>query len=94
MYRLKLVRPGRPSEDRTAETTHDIADALTDLLTGQDRTLTDDDRTELGYAAGDARLLADVEGFAALQFNDGVALTVRPVPAAADVFTPSARQHS
>ncbi|PSK57946.1 hypothetical protein B0E38_01791 [Streptomyces sp. 111WW2] len=78
MYRIALVRPGRPAERRTADTTAEILTALSELVTSQGVTLTDDVCAELGIAAGDARLLADVKGFAALQLDSGAALTLRP----------------
>lgn len=89
MYRITLLRPGRPAEHRTGDTTADIQTALSDLLTSQGVAITDVVDTELGYAAGDARLLADVEGFAAFELDDGAALTLRTVPEAASVTATS-----
>jgi hypothetical protein len=76
MYALALVRPGVPTDRRTAETGGEIRTALWDLVRGAGFDIRDEHHSELMNLAGDVRNRADAEGFGVLLLEGLGALTV------------------
>jgi hypothetical protein len=77
MYRIAIVRKGQPADLRTASTGGELRDVVYDMIRTEGSTISDADHSGLIALIGDARSLADTEGFAALKFGTA-AVTIRP----------------
>jgi hypothetical protein len=77
MYRIAIIRTDQPIERRTCTTGGDLRDAVYGLIRAEGVEIADSDHAGLIAMVGDARSMADIEGFAALEFGDA-AITIRP----------------
>ncbi|MEU6016911.1 hypothetical protein ABZ826_23535 [Streptomyces sp. NPDC047515] len=83
MYRVAIVRKGQPADRRTCASSKELRTVVFDLIRAEGRTITDADHSTLIRMVGDARDLADIKGFAALEIG-AASLTIRPQSADAD----------
>ena len=77
MYRVAIVREGRPIERRTCASGGELRDTVYELIRSQGGEIADGDHSGLIALVGDARSMADIEGFAALEFGTA-SITIRP----------------
>lgn len=85
MYRIAIVRKGQTADHRTCQSPGELRDAVYEVIRAEGSKITDDDHSGLIALIGDARSMADIEGFAALEFG-AAAITIRPGPAPAPTF--------
>lgn len=85
MYRIAIVRKGQPADRRTCTTPGELRDIVWETIRAEGSTITDADHAGLTELIGSARDMADVEGFAALEFG-AAAIVIRPEPAPAPTF--------
>jgi hypothetical protein len=86
MYRIAICRKGQPNPDRrTCATGGELRDIVWEVIRAEGGAISDDDNAGLIKLVGNARDMADIEGFAALEFGDA-AITIRPGPAPAPTF--------
>ncbi|NUR04245.1 MAG: hypothetical protein HOY79_49415 [Streptomyces sp.] len=76
MYRVTIIRKGQPADRRTATTGGDLRNIVYDVIRAEGSEITDSDHSGLIRLIGNARSMADVDGFAALEFGD-TAITIR-----------------
>lgn len=77
MYRIAIVRKGQPADRRTCTTGGELRDIVWEVIRSEGSVITDADHAGLMKLVGNARDMADIEGFAALEFG-GAAITIRP----------------
>jgi hypothetical protein len=85
MYRIAIVRKGQPADRRTCDGRGELRDIVWEVIRAQGSTITDADHAPLMQLIGNARNLADNEGFAALEFGT-TGITIRPGPVPAPTF--------
>lgn len=85
MYRIAIVRKGQPADRHTCTTPGELRDIVYDVIRAEGSEIGDDDHSGLIALIGNARSMADIEGFAALEFGSA-AITIRPGPAPEPTF--------
>ncbi|MFE9491453.1 hypothetical protein ACFYNF_34290 [Streptomyces sp. NPDC006641] len=81
MYRIAVVRKGQPTDRRTAAGPGQLRDVVYGVIRAEGSVITDADHSGLIELIGNARDMADIEGFAALTFGTA-SITIRPQAAA------------
>ncbi|MEC4016046.1 hypothetical protein [Streptomyces sp. H27-D2] len=76
-YTVAIVRKGQPIERHACTTGGDLRTVVFDLIRSQGGTIGDADYSGLIAMVGRARSMADIEGFAALEFGTAAAI-IRP----------------
>lgn len=77
MYRIAIVPKGKPAERHTITSGDELLDAVYDLIRSQGSTIADSDHAGLIAVVSNACSMADIEGFAALEFGTAT-ITIRP----------------
>ncbi|MDK0525066.1 hypothetical protein [Streptomyces sp. ML-6] len=77
MYRIAIVRKGRPTDRHTAGGPGELRDVVYGVIRAEGSVITDADHSGLIELIGNARDMADIEGFAALTFG-AATVTIRP----------------
>ncbi|MCX4792554.1 hypothetical protein OG369_43035 [Streptomyces sp. NBC_01221] len=77
MYRIAIVRKGQPADRRTAAGPGELRDVVYGVIRAEGSTITDADHSGLIELIGSARDMADIEGFAGLEFG-AASITIRP----------------
>jgi len=77
MYRTAVIRKGRPTEHSTCGDATALRDVVFSLIRSEGSVITEADHTGLSEVIEASCLLAEAEGFAALEFG-ALSITVRP----------------
>jgi hypothetical protein len=85
MYRIAIIRKDQPADRHTCTTPGELRDIVWEVIRSEGSIITDADHAGLMKLIGGARDMADIEGFAALEFGNA-AITIRPGPAPAPTF--------
>jgi hypothetical protein len=80
MYRIAIVCKNQPADRRTASTGRELRDIVWETLQAEGHLVAD--YGTFTDMVADARRMADIEGFAALEFGSA-GITIRPGPAPA-----------
>jgi hypothetical protein len=77
VYSIAIVRKGQPADRRICKTGGDLRDVVYEVIRSEGSEITDGDHSGLIRLIGNARSMADTEGFSALEFGSA-AIAIRP----------------